>query len=61
MFCNPSEDASRFAEFAHEHVARKPVDLLWQEFAMHITEHTAILTRGRDQYTYRLDFRMLPY
>jgi len=47
------EDMHRFAEFSAEHITRKPIDLLWQEFSLHNTEHTAILTRGRDQYTYR--------
>jgi len=47
------EDLSRFSVHVKENMSRKPVDLLWQEFALHSTEHTAILTRGRELHIYR--------
>jgi len=46
------EDLHRFAIHVKDNLARKPVDLLWQEYALGNTEHTAILIRGRVLKTY---------
>lgn len=50
-----SEDLHRFAIHVKDNLARKPVDLLWQEYALGNTEHTAILIRGRVLKTYACD------